>query len=198
MGRSRRKWDAAHYRRYPFLRGTRLIQPTGHTGPILCSWFSPLDVRTSRRAFAGSVVVVPVALMLDPSAMMILTIVSVVIGVLDALSSRQVNRGGRRGDRDSEQDCCHSGGNMQETGHCVTYGFRSSDTENQYVLRVLVLGSSVTPYMSALHPFCERSRTSVLTLTSAVRARRACHRRTRRLSNCRTRQYLSVREASLF
>jgi hypothetical protein len=45
MGQSRRMWDAGHYRRFQFLHGMRLIQPTVQTEPILWSWFSPSDAR---------------------------------------------------------------------------------------------------------------------------------------------------------
>jgi hypothetical protein len=60
--------------------------------------------------------------MLDPSAMVPLTMVPIVISLLDRLGSRrmrtrQSSLGRRRGDRDTEQDCCHISGYKEGIGH---------------------------------------------------------------------------------
>ena len=76
----------------------------------------------------GSVVIVP---MLDPSAMVPLTMVPIVISLLNCLGSRRMctrhsSLGRRCGDRDTEQDCCHSSGYKEGIGHRSTYELTSS------------------------------------------------------------------------
>jgi hypothetical protein len=60
--------------------------------------------------------------MLDPSAMVPLTMVPIVISLLNGLGARrmgtrQSSLGRRRSDRDTERDCCDSSGNKEGIGH---------------------------------------------------------------------------------
>ena len=60
--------------------------------------------------------------MLDPSAMVPLTMVPIVISLLDGLRPRrmgirQSGLGRRGGDRDTERDCCHGCNYKEGIGH---------------------------------------------------------------------------------
>lgn len=64
----------------------------------------------------------PIPLMLDPTAMVPLTMVPIVISLLNGLGARwmgtrQSSLGRQRSDRDTERDCCHSSGNKEGIGH---------------------------------------------------------------------------------